>query len=101
MARQGLSFESVKQAATTLLSQGVAPSVQKVRDVLKTGSNSTIAAHLRAWRDEYQHKAVAALPAAIPEEVMPALETFWQIAMAQAEQQLFAQKKQVEVRPES
>ena len=96
MARQGLSFESVNQAAITLLSQGIAPSVQKVRDILQTGSNSTIAAHLRTWREEFQNKAVATLPATIPEKLMPALETFWQIAMTQAEQQLLAQKKQVD-----
>ena len=53
MARIGVDYETIKQAAIKLLSQGIAPSVQKIREVLGTGSNTTIAEYLKVWRDEY------------------------------------------------
>ena len=95
MARIGIDYESVKQAAIKLLSQGIAPSVQKIRDVLGTGSHTTIATHLKNWREEYQDKELSCLPNSVPQEIMPALEIFWQTAATQAEQHLLAQKKQV------
>jgi len=56
MKRPGVDYETVKYTAVKLLSQGTAPSVQKIREVLGTGSNTTIAEHLRIWRDEYAKK---------------------------------------------
>ena len=42
-----------------LLSQGVAPSVQKIKEELgTTGSNTTIAEHLKFWRNEYAKKTI-------------------------------------------
>jgi hypothetical protein len=42
MAKLGVDYETIKQAAVKLLSQRLAPSVQKIREVLGTGSNTTI-----------------------------------------------------------
>ena len=53
MARHGVDYETVKHTAIKLLSQGSAPSVQKLRDVLGTGSNTTLAKHLNRWREEF------------------------------------------------
>ena len=53
MSRLGIDYTKVKMAAINLLSQGIAPSVQKIREVLGTGSNTTIASHLTTWREDY------------------------------------------------
>lgn len=93
MARIGIHYTNVKLAAIKLLSQGIAPSVQKIRDTLGTGSNTTIAEHLKVWREEYATKEVHHLPTNMPKELIAAIEVLWQTAMEQAENQLVAIKK--------
>jgi chromosome segregation ATPase len=96
MARQGVLYESVKHAAITLLTQGTAPSVQKVRDVLGTGSNTTLAEHLNRWREEHAQKTLHHLPANLPKELISAFEVLWQTAMEQAQNQFIEYKRTVE-----
>ncbi len=100
MARHGVDYESVKQAALKLLSKGTSPSVQKVRELLGTGSNTTIAEHLKYWREEHAAKKVHHLPASIPEELIATFETLWQTAMEHAEQHLANVKATLEDREE-
>jgi myosin heavy subunit len=96
MARQGVSYENVKHAAMTLLSQGITPSVQKVREILGTGSNTTLAEHLAVWREEQQQKSIVHLPASLPKELIASLEVLWQTAMDHAENQLSTYKRALE-----
>lgn len=96
MARTGIHYTDVKQAAIQLLSQGIAPSVQKIRDKLGTGSNTTIADHLHTWREEYATKEIHHLPADMPKELISAIEILWQTAMEQAASQLSAIKQGLE-----
>jgi chromosome segregation ATPase len=96
MPRVGVDYETVKHAAVKLLSQGTAPSVQKIREVLGTGSNSTIAEHLKKWRDEYAKKAIHHLPANMPTELISAFEVLWQSAMEQAQGQLAEYKHTID-----
>ncbi len=95
MARPGLSYEDVKKTAAVLLEQGMSPSIQRVRAVLGTGSNSTIAEHLKRWQQELETTPRAALPPAVPEAVMAAVEAFWQVAIEHAEQLYEIQRSQV------
>lgn len=88
MPRVGVDYETIKHAAVKLLSQGHAPSVQKIREVLGTGSNTTIAEHLKMWREEHASKEIHHLPANMPKELICAIEVLWQTAMDQAAQQL-------------
>lgn len=69
MSRPGVDYETIKQTAVKLLSQGIAPSVQKIREELGTGSNTTIAEHLKVWRDDYAKKTIHHLPANMPKEL--------------------------------
>ena len=86
MARTGISFDDVKTAATALLSRGEAPTIQLIREFLGTGSNTTISAHLKRWQNERSADTqVNRLPPAIPQNLLPALEVFWQSALEQAE----------------
>ena len=96
MARHGVDYETVKHAALKLLSKGISPSVQKIRELLGTGSNTTIAEHLKYWREEHAAKKVHHLPATIPEELIATFETLWQTAMEHAEQQIADVKEALE-----
>jgi len=96
MARHGVDFESVKQAALKLLSKGISPSTQKIRELLGTGSHTTIAEHLKIWREAHAAKKVHHLPATIPEELIVTFETLWQTAMEHAEKHLIDVKVALE-----
>lgn len=96
MARPGLSYEDVKKTAAVLVEQGMDPSIQRIRAVLGTGSNSTIADYLKRWRQELETAPRAALPPAIPEGVMAAVEAFWQVAVDYADRLYQTQRDQAD-----
>lgn len=52
MPRPGITYLDVAKAAATLFEQNIRPSIEGVRQLLGTGSNSTINRHLREWRDK-------------------------------------------------
>ncbi|MFZ1829488.1 MAG: DNA-binding protein [Candidatus Competibacteraceae bacterium] len=85
MARSGIRYEEVKNAAETLLSRGLSPTIQRVREVLGTGSNTTISDHLKHWQQRMAEAPRAILPPAMPPVVMTALEALWKTAVQQAE----------------
>ena len=85
MARSGIRYEEVQEAAETLLGRGLNPTIQRVRELLGTGSNTTISEHLKHWQQQLAESPKTVLPPAVPETVMTALESFWKIAIHQAE----------------
>ncbi|MDG4584937.1 MAG: DNA-binding protein, partial [Candidatus Competibacter sp.] len=85
MARSGIRYEEVQDAAETLLGRGLNPTIQRVRELLGTGSNTTISEHLKRWQQQLAESPKAVLPPTVPETVMTALEPFWKIAVQQAE----------------
>ncbi|WP_226661488.1 DNA-binding protein [Microbulbifer aggregans] len=52
MARSGVGYFDIAQAATTIKERGEEPTVDRVRAELGTGSKSTIAPLLKRWRTE-------------------------------------------------
>ena len=100
MARIGVNYETVKHTAIKLLSQGESPSVQKIREVLGTGSNTTIAQYLKVWREDHKNKEIHHLPANMPKELIAAIEVLWQAAMEQAQNQLVVIKQDLDQRSE-
>ncbi|MCK4118430.1 DNA-binding protein [Ralstonia nicotianae] len=50
MARQGISYEQVANAAETLLAEQLKPTLTAVRERLGSGSMNTIHRHLTAWQ---------------------------------------------------
>ena len=50
MARSGITYTEVSNAAKQLIAAGRSPTVETIRITLGTGSNSTINAHLRDWK---------------------------------------------------
>lgn len=85
MARTGISFEDVRDAAETLLGRGLNPTIQRVRELLGTGSNTTISEHLKTWQQQLAETPKIVLLPTIPEAVATALDAFWKIAVQHAE----------------
>lgn len=101
MSRPGIEYESVERAACHLLSQGQHPSVQKIRDILKTGSNTTIAKHLKNWQANFATKRSPALPEDVPEDLMNPLDDIWTLAREKAEESYQQYKEESEAKLEA
>ncbi|RDB43327.1 hypothetical protein DU490_08275 [Halomonas sp. DQ26W] len=80
MARSGVQYEDVKQAIDALMAKGEAPSVQKIREVLGTGSFTTISDHLREWRGQREERGVATPAQGMPEPIQQLAEGLWEKA---------------------
>ncbi|MCE9684217.1 DNA-binding protein [Halomonas alkalisoli] len=80
MARSGVQYEDVKQAIDALMAKGEAPSVQKIREVLGTGSFTTISDHLREWRARREERGVATPAQGMPEPIQQLAEGLWEKA---------------------
>lgn len=88
MARAGVTQEEVNRAADGLLQAGERPTIERVRAVLGTGSQSTLMRLLDNWWSDVGRRLCAqeakmALPAA-PESVVLAASALWTAALADA-----------------
>ncbi len=76
MGRIGISYQDVATAILKLQEQSKPPTVDNVREVLKTGSKSTIARLLREWKQ--QHGLLKNYnDATLPTELMAVVKEFW------------------------
>lgn len=71
MARPGITYEEVQNAADTLVGRAESPTIQRVREHLGTGSPNTIHRHLTTWRAALAPAKREA--AKLPEELASAL----------------------------
>ena len=68
MARPGVSYHDVSNAAAQLVASGKNPTIEHIRVILGTGSNSTLGAHLRAWKENQGHSQLISMNENIPDE---------------------------------
>jgi chromosome segregation ATPase len=81
MARTGVTYTSIAKAAEAIKARGEEPTVDRVRELLGTGSKSTIAPLLKRWRAEIGESAdVSGLPADLVEVMKTLHERVQQIA---------------------
>ncbi|AJY50707.1 MULTISPECIES: DNA-binding protein [Halomonadaceae] len=88
MARNGIQYSDVQQAIDALLARGDTPSVQRIRDVLGTGSFTTISDHFRQWRSEREQNRDVPPPKGVPEVVVTMASELWREAQEVANQAL-------------
>ncbi|MDC8804848.1 DNA-binding protein [Halomonas pacifica] len=88
MARSGVQYEDVQRAIDTLLQRQETPSVQKVREVLGTGSFTTISDHLREWRARRESNRDTPPTQALPEALQRGMAELWTEAQERANQAL-------------
>lgn len=88
MARIGITFEDVQRAVDSLLQRQETPSVQKVREILGTGSYTTISDHLREWRARRDEGRDVPPPQGMPGELQQLAEELWRQAQLSASENL-------------
>ena len=84
MARSGVQFEDVQRAIDVLLKRGETPGIQKIRDVLGTGSFTTISEHFREWREQRDANRDQPTWQEIPEPVEALVHSLWEQAQKHA-----------------
>ncbi len=86
MARPGITYSEVARAATQLIAQKIRPSIEAVRRILGTGSNSTINRHLRQWIKT--QGVQAELEEGLPDSLLIAVRGVYDAMHEQANNQL-------------
>lgn len=77
MARNGIQYADVHRAIDELIARGDTPSVQRIREILGTGSFTTISEHFRQWRDEREHNRDVPPAGEVPESVVTLATELW------------------------
>ena len=75
MGRIGITYQDVATAISTLQAQGKPPTVDNIREVLRTGSKSTIVRWLRQWKQ--QHGLLNSNDGSLPNELLVMIKEFW------------------------
>lgn len=78
MARPGVSYFEVAQAASQLQADNQVPTIDRVRQKLGCGSNSTIAAHLKQWKSEHMPYASEVPKSTVPPLLLAQVQSLWQ-----------------------
>lgn len=100
MARNGIQYEDVQHAIDTLLRQNDAPTVQKIRDILGTGSFTTISDHLREWRLRRERNRDVTSSETPPEALQAWMTDLWEKAQALAAESLAHYRQEADQRVE-
>jgi chromosome segregation ATPase len=88
MARPGVTYLDVSNAAQQLTAAGRSPTIETVRIALGTGSNSTLGMHLKTWKLKQDQTQQIATKENIPEELVSALKGIWERVMNQSEDRI-------------
>lgn len=83
MARIGITYIDVENAALQLQGRGKNPTVDSIREILGTGSKSTIAQHLRTWKAEQMPDQ-----AMLPQELLSLVSGLWEKLNAFADERI-------------
>lgn len=89
MARPGVTYLEVSNAAKQLAVSGRIPTIENVRIALgSTGSNSTLGTHLRAWKATQDQTQQIATKENIPEELIATVKGLWELLINQSEEKI-------------
>jgi len=90
MARLGVTYQDIANAAHQLLGQGKQPTIELIRHFLGTGSSTTIANHLRKWRAEQDGSLSLSRTENIPQEMITLMKGLWERLNYQAQEKIIA-----------
>ncbi len=83
MGRAGIGYSEIEEAAHRLQGQGKAPTVDSIRALLGTGSKTTIANHLKAWRASQSEQE-----GQLPQDLSALVKGLWERLHAQADERI-------------
>lgn len=83
MARTGITKDQVAAAADAIKARGQTPTIAAIRQEIGSGSFTTIAQYLAAWKNEAQEAAEQEqpLPESVENAALQAIATIWRVAM--------------------
>jgi len=95
MARKGITYDAVANAARAIKARGQEPTIAAVRvECGDEGSYTTISTHLAKWRAEEMDKVEArTLPPEVEDKMMEAVMSVWNVANKAASNDLAAIKQ--------
>lgn len=96
MARNGISYNDVKQAIDEMQSEGLNPTIAGLRERLGTGSFTTISEHLKRWRSERQQQPMVAGGSPAPDNLNSMVQAVWQQAREDATKELESYKQEIQ-----
>lgn len=97
MARMGVQYEDVVEAALQLQRQGDNPTIQRIRDWLGTGSFTTISEHLKQWRDNQRNATpLQQETQELPSGLINMAQQLWQQACLEADEKLQSYQQQAD-----
>lgn len=96
MSRPGVTYHDVANAALALSAQGKNPTIGNIRVLTGTGSNSTIALHLRDWKEKQEKTKSFCAKDNLPEEIILTMQGLWERVLTQAEERVDAFKQDYE-----
>lgn len=99
MGRHGVTYTDVANAAQQLITSNKTPTIEAIRALLGTGSNSTLSMHLQTWRNKQDQ--IQNLPSKenLPEELIITVQGIWDKVMDHAAEkvQQIKQEKQLSI----
>lgn len=98
MGRIGISYQDVVKAIPKLQGQQRNPTVDNIREVLGTGSKSTIARFLREWKSEYGLQN--ADDGTLPVELLEMLKGLWNRLQEKTDTRAAAYQKEADTKIE-
>jgi chromosome segregation ATPase len=96
MARLGVTYHDIANAANQLAAENKQPTIEQIRHLLGTGSATTIANHLRKWRAEQDGSMVMAQKENLPQELVSIMKDLWQRVQTHADQQISSHQQESE-----
>ncbi len=85
MARPGVTYLEVANAALEITATGKHPTIEAIRALLGSGSNSTLGTHLRNWKLRQDQTQKIASKEKLPEELVSILKGLWDKVMNEAD----------------
>ncbi len=88
MGRNGVTHEDVAKAAASLTAEGKSPTIENVRLITRMGSSTTIARHLKAWKENALQTKRLLNKNELPEAMMATIQGLWTGLVNQAEEKI-------------
>ncbi len=88
MSRPGITYQDVANAAHQLSAQDINPTIEAIRKITGTGSNGTLALHLRKWKEIQSGTLKIASKENLPGELVSLLKGLWDRVITQSEERV-------------
>lgn len=93
MGRMGVNYSDISNKAHELLGLGITPTVDNIREALKTGSRTTIAKYLKEWKNSQNVQSFD--ENTIPTELLNLIKGLWQYIQDEATKKILEHEEEM------